>query len=159
MQGAFLTVVVVVGVVGLLGALIVLALSRGTWESLGRDRLLMESDLHDPRPRPHAAPPPGPAGADERETEIRQMLEARNRRRRHHGEAELDVEAELARLLSAPADGAPVHPPGDRSQADPELVAEVRQFVLAHNHRRVRRGQPPLDVEAEIKSQIARLNG
>jgi hypothetical protein len=159
MQGAFLTVVVVVGVVGLVGALIALAMSRSTWESLGRDRLLMESDLHDPRPRPHAGLRPAAADADERATDIRQMLEARNRRRRHHGEAELDVEAELGRLLSAWADDAPGHPPAYRSQADPELVAEVRQFVLAHNHRRVRRGQPPLDVEAEIKRQIARLNG
>lgn len=83
------------------------------------------------------------------------MLEARNRRRRRHGQGELDVEAELARLTRAPASGPP--PAGER--LDAELLAEIRELVLARNHRRARRGQPPLDVEAEIARQIARLNG
>ena len=177
MQGAFLAVVVIVGVVGLAGALIALALSGGAWESLGRDRMLMESDLRDPRARPRTDPagrgPTVPGGGD-REVEIRQMLEARNRRRRRREEPELDVEAELARLLRAPAGGAAIAPRGESARADaapavdapaapagpdPELVAEVRALVLARNHRRLRRGQPPLDVEAEVARQIARLTG
>ncbi|HTU29276.1 MAG TPA: hypothetical protein VMF07_07840 [Solirubrobacteraceae bacterium] len=153
-------VVLVVGVVGILGALVALLAGRGTWESLGRDRLLMESDLHDPR-APRSAPgaraaagPSHPSAVAERDEEIRQMLEARNRRRRRHGQPELDVEGELARLTRAPA--TPTAPPGET--LDEELLAEIRQLVIARNHRRARRGEPPLDVEAEIARQLARLN-
>ena len=140
--------------------MIALLVSRGAWESLGSDRLLMESDLQDPRaPRPRpAARAPGPSepsAVAERDEEIRQMLDARNRRRRRHGQAELDVEAELTRLTRAPAAG-----PAPAGEAlDPELLAEIRELVIARNHRRARRGEPPLDVEAEIARQIARLNG
>ena len=164
MEGAFVIVVVVVGIVGILGAVIAVLVSRGTWESLGRDRLLMESDLADPRaPRPASAAglpgqpgdPPHPAAIAERDEEIRQMLDARNRRRRRLGQAELDVEAELARLTRPPSPG-PARPDG---ALDEELLAEIRELVLARNHRRARRGQPPLDVEAEIARQIARLTG
>ena len=31
--------------------------------------------------------------------------------------------------------------------------------MVARNHRRVRAGQPPLDVEAEIEREIAALGG
>ncbi|HEY3775446.1 MAG TPA: hypothetical protein VGL69_20755 [Solirubrobacteraceae bacterium] len=165
MEHAFVIVVLVVGIVGVLGALVALLVSRGTWDSLGRDRLLMESDLGDPR-APHPRPSPAartagrsdPAAVAERDEEIRQMLDARNRRRRRHGQPQLDVEAELARLTSAPpAALAPIAHPGEG--LDEELLAEIRQLVLARNHRRARRGEPPLDVEAEIARQIARLNG
>jgi hypothetical protein len=160
-ERAFLIVVVAVGIVGILGAVIALLMSRGTWESLGRDRLLMESDLHDPRaPRDagRTAQTPvatHPATVAERDEEIRQMLQARNRRRRRHGEAELDVETELARLTHTPA--APVAQTAET--LDDELLSEIRELVVARNHRRARRGEPPLDVEAEIARQIARLNG
>jgi len=162
MEHAFLIVVVAVGIVGVLGAVIALLMSHGTWESLGRDRLMMESDLHDPRaarPVRRMAPttvgPTPPAIAAERDEEIRQMLQARNRRRRRHGAPELDVEAELERLIRGPA--APAEHSGET--LDEELLAEIRQLVEARNLRRARRGQPPLDVEAEIARQIARLNG
>jgi hypothetical protein len=161
-ERAFVIVVAVVGIVGILGAVVALLVSRGTWESLGRDRLLMESDLHDPRasrsrpaPGGGAATPSDPAAVAERDEEIRQMLDARNRRRRRLGQAQLDVEAELRRLTRAPAARA--------TQAgetlDPELLAEIRELVVARNHRRARRGEPQLDVETEIARQIARLNG
>lgn len=42
---------------------------------------------------------------------------------------------------------------------EPELVAEIRQLVLARNHWRARRGLPALDVKSEIARQIANLNG
>jgi hypothetical protein len=42
---------------------------------------------------------------------------------------------------------------------DPALREEVRQLVVARNHRRIRRGEPPLDVEAEIEREIAGLSG
>jgi hypothetical protein len=57
----------------------------------------------------------------------------------------VDVEAELRRL-TAPA-------------IDAELRAEIRDMVVARNHRRARRGQPPLDVEAEVEREIANLSG
>jgi hypothetical protein len=41
--------------------------------------------------------------------------------------------------------------------ADPALRAEVRQLVRARNARRARRGQPPLDVEAEVERQLRDL--
>jgi hypothetical protein len=161
-ERAFVIVVAVVGIVGILGAVVALLVSRGTWESLGRDRLLMESDLHDPRasrsrpaPEGRTAAPSDPAAVAERDEEIRQMLDARNRRRRRLGQAELDVEAELMRLTRAPA--APATRAGEA--LDEDLLAEIRELVVARNHRRARRGEPPLDVEAEIARQIARLNG
>jgi hypothetical protein len=161
-ERAFVIVVAAVAIVGILGAVIALFVSHGTWESLGSDRLLMESDLRDPRapgPRPaaaaRAAGPSDPAAIAERDEEIRQMLDARNRRRRRLGQAELDVEAELTRLTRVPAPSATE----TGETLDPELLAEIRQLVVARNHRRTRRGEPPLDVEAEIARQIARLNG
>jgi hypothetical protein len=159
MERAFLIVVVVVGVVGILGGVIALLGSRGSWESLGRDRLLMESDLDDPRGRRPARRPvtdgAAPGAVAERDEEIRQMLDARNRRRRRHGQSELDVEAELSRLTRTPVSGAAAA----GESLDEELLAEIRQLVVARNHRRARRGEAPLDVEAEIARQIARLNG
>jgi hypothetical protein len=43
--------------------------------------------------------------------------------------------------------------------ADPALEAEVRDLVQARNARRVRRGEPPLDVEAEVQRQLRDLMG
>ena len=40
-----------------------------------------------------------------------------------------------------------------------ERDEEIRQLVVARNHRRVRAGKPPLDVEAEIEREIAGLQG
>jgi hypothetical protein len=38
---------------------------------------------------------------------------------------------------------------------DPQLRAEVRGLVLAANERRARRGEPELEVEAEIERRLA----
>jgi hypothetical protein len=57
------------------------------------------------------------------------------------------VEQELTRL-TAPAPA-----------VDPALREEIRQLVVARNHRRVRAGKPPLDVDAEIEREIAGLGG
>ena len=53
---------------------------------------------------------------------------------------EVDVEDELARL-TAPA-------------VDPGLRDEVRDLVIARNARREARGEPPLDVDAEVERQL-----
>ena len=42
---------------------------------------------------------------------------------------------------------------------DPGLEAEVRQLVVARNERRARQGEPALDVEAEVRRQLADLGG
>jgi hypothetical protein len=40
-----------------------------------------------------------------------------------------------------------------------ERDAEIRQLLEARNARRLRRGEPPIDVEAELASEIAGLSG
>ncbi len=77
------------------------------------------------------------------------MLTARNERRKRQGKAPLDVEAEMRRLLSGPA----------QADADPALRAEVRELVEARNVRRVRQGKAPLDVEAEVERQLRDVMG
>jgi hypothetical protein len=133
-QSAFATVVWVVAGVGIVGAVLALALGGRTWEDYGRNHLMLDSE---------DARPTAPVASLERDTEIRQMLEARNARRRRRGEPEIDIEEELARL-TAPA-------------IDPELRAEIRDLVIARNHRRARRGQPPLDVDTEVEREIASI--
>ena len=50
-------------------------------------------------------------------------------------------------------------PRGGALAADPGLVDEVRQLVIARNHRRLRQGKEPLDIEAEIARQLEDLEG
>ncbi len=135
MEHAFLIVVIAVGIVGVLGAIVALVSSPRAWESIG--------DRGAGAPHPDA----------ERDAEIRQMLEARNARRRRRGEPEQDVEAELRRLIAAPAPRAPA------DGTDPALRDEIRELVVARNHRRARRGEPPLDVDAEVARELDRLSG
>ena len=137
MQQAFAVVIWVVCGLGIVIALVALALSGRTWSEFGKNTLLM--DRYDGPPAPSAAT------IAERDTEIRQLLEARNARRARRGEPPIDVEAELARL-TAPA-------------IDEGLRQEIRDLVIARNHRRARRGEPPLDVESEVAREIAALSG
>ena len=146
MQSAFLTVVIVVGAVGIAGAVVSLLLGRRAWDDYGRDGLVMESDARRASPARST-----PAAHAERDAEVRQMLEARNARRRRRHEPEIDVEAELARLTAGGRAPAPT------PDLDDALRAEIRDLVVARNHRRARRGQPPLDVAAEVERQIAEL--
>jgi hypothetical protein len=76
------------------------------------------------------------------------MLRARSDRLVRAGKPALDIDAEVARLLS-PGEGAREH--------DPALVAEVRQMVIARNERRLRQGEEPLDVEAEVARTLEEL--
>lgn len=142
MQGAFATVVWIVGAVGVIGAVVGLALNRRTWDEYSRRHLLLDSE------QPRGGRTGNAAVADaERDEEVRQMLEARNARRRRRGETEIDIEAELVRLTrTAPT-------------VDDELRAEIRDLVIARNHRRARRGEPALDIETEIEREIAELGG
>lgn len=112
--------------------------------------------------------PPGPAPGSEaerieREQEIRQMLQARSDRLVRGGAEPLDIEAELARLSepgqgAADAAGAAPGEPGPPGKHDAGLAEEVRQLVVARNERRARRGEQPLDVEAEVQRTLAELD-
>lgn len=109
-----------------------------------------------------AGPAPGSeAERIEREQEIRQMLQARSDRLVRGGSEPLDIDAELARLSEAQhgtasaAGAGEAAPPGKH---DAGLAEEVRQLVIARNERRVRRGEQPLDVEAEVQRTLAELD-
>src|SRR5215218_7445604 len=134
MRDPFLLVVIGVSVLALVGAVIVLATSGGSYDRIGRGGLSIGDDRQ--------AAPRASGSTAERDDEIRQLLEARNAR----GQAPVDVESELRALTAAPA-------------ADPELAAEVRQLVEARNARRIARGQPPLDVDAEIARRLTQARG
>jgi hypothetical protein len=132
---AFGVILIVVSVLAVLAAAVSYWGSGDIYSKLGK------SDLEMRREDPVAS-------AAETQEEIRQMLEAKSRRREARGEASLDVEAELAALISAtPRAG------------DPVLREEVRQLVIARNERRLRQGKEPLDVEAEIDRQLRDLEG
>jgi hypothetical protein len=131
---AFLAVIIGVSVLSLIGAIVALASSGGSYERIGRGGLSIGDD------RPARSQPPASA---ERDAEIREYIAARNARRQARGEPPLDVEAEL-RALTAPA-------------PDPELRAELRQLVEARNARRAARGEPPLDVEEEVTKRLREM--
>jgi hypothetical protein len=92
----------------------------------------------------------------ERDLEIRQMLEARSVRRVRNGGEPLDVEAEMASLLSQEPDAggsAESRDPAAQHAAEAERAErelEIRQMLEARSARRVRNGGEPLDVEAEM---------
>jgi hypothetical protein len=100
--------------------------------------------------------PDSPVAQAEREQEIRQMLRARNERQVRQGAEPVDIDAELARLTD-PQTGADT--PGTQAgDTDAGLSIEVRQLVVARNERRVRQGQEPLDVEAEVQRTLRELS-
>ena len=122
--------------------------TRGTdnlYDQIGQGGFSREGDAESAV----APSPSSPAALAEQEQEIRQMLSARSERLVRKGEAALDIDAEVARLLS-PAAG-----PGSR---DANIVEEVRQLVVARNERRGRQGLEPLDVDAEVARTLEELD-
>jgi hypothetical protein len=85
----------------------------------------------------------------EREQEIRQMLQARSERLERRGEPGLDVDAEVARLISVQS-SVPLRDQG--------IEEEVLQLVVARNERRERQGLEPLDIEAEVARTLAEFD-
>ena len=137
-ESGLAVVVIVVSILGIVGALVAFVGSGELYDQVGKGGLSIERD-------PAAGPPPGSAAARaEAEAEIRQLLEAKSARREARGEPPLDVDAEVAALTQ---------PQGQ----DEALRDEVRQLVIARNERRVRRGEEPLDVEAEVDRQLRDL--
>jgi len=96
-----------------------------------------------------APAPDSPAVRAEREREIRQMLGARSQRLVRSGQPALDIDAEVARLLS---------PAREERAHESALVEEVRQLVVARNERRARQGLAPLDVETETARTLAEMD-
>jgi hypothetical protein len=118
--------------------------SDSMYDQIGQGGLSRESDYGDGDARVESSP----SGRAEQEQEVRQMLGARSERLVRAGRPALDIDAEVARLLS----------PGEsRGEHDPALVAEVRQLVEARNARRLRQGAEPLDVDAEVARTLKEL--
>jgi hypothetical protein len=134
------------------------------YDEIGRGGLLGEDEPQIRTDASGAHPPVASAAEAERELEIRQMLGARSERLKARGEPALDLDAETARLLEPPSQtglGEPSTPgslPATRPH-DPGLVEEVRQLVLARNERRARKGLEQLEVEAEVRRTLDRLEG
>jgi hypothetical protein len=161
MQAAF--PIVVFGAVGLSIVMsIAFLISKGSlYDEIGQGGLDGEgADGLDEPPEGPALRPIAPAdGAltsspearrDEREQEVRQMLQARSDRLVRRGEPALDIDAEVAKLLTPPAGAVASHDKG--------IAEEVLQLVVARNERRERRGLEPLDVEAEVARTLAELS-
>ncbi|HEY3828650.1 MAG TPA: hypothetical protein VGL57_05590 [Solirubrobacteraceae bacterium] len=147
----------------LVGVLSMLSRNNNLYDQIGQGGLTLGEDRT--AGRGHSAPAePGDfdalAGLEsahraEREQEIRQMLQARSDRRVRSGDAPLDIDAELAKLERTQHFGsAPLGPTGEGPR-DSGLAIEVRQLVLARNERRLRQGQPALDIEAEVARTLA----
>lgn len=93
-----------------------------------------------------------------REEELRQMVEARAWRRENRGDVPPAGNTEIEQLLGLKPDP---EPSGENPERIPGseagLRAEIRQVVEAKNQSRLRRGEQPLDVEAEIERFLREL--
>ena len=136
-----LTVVIVAPV-----AAIMFARSGKALEQLGKGPWAIDRDSDADRN------PGGDPALERRETEeeVRQMVIAADYRRRARGEDGIVIEEEVTRLL-ATSDTAGIGPGGGEHA---EIRVEIRQLVIANNERRERRGEEPLDVEAEVEKRI-----
>jgi hypothetical protein len=127
------------------------ARSGAAWNEIGKGRFGVMHSM----PPPRMAQPSPEIDLAIQAAEARQMLEAKSYRRTRRGEAPLDVEAEVTALLDPELGGGKAPKRG----LDEKLRAEVRALVIARNERRMRRGEEPLDVEAETERQIADFIG
>jgi hypothetical protein len=130
----------------------------GMLDELGRGDLAIEEA---PRPAPGGSGGPrpgGPLARAEREAEIRQLVQARHDREAGRGEPPVDVEAEVARLMALDPESDPAGGPDEVHRHDVAIRTEVRQLVIARNERRAARGEPPLDVDAEVERQMQQLH-
>jgi hypothetical protein len=132
-------------------AAISFARSGPAWKELGKGRFGVMHSM----PPPRLAQPSPEIDLAIQAAEARQMLEAKSYRRTQRGEDPLDVEAEMSALLDSELSGKA----GKKRDLDEKLRAEVRALVIARNERRMRRGEEPLDVEAEVERQVADFIG
>ncbi|MDX6608409.1 MAG: hypothetical protein QOF85_334 [Solirubrobacterales bacterium] len=132
-------------------AAISFARSGPAWKELGKGRFGVMHSM----PPPRMAQPSPEIDLAIQAAEARQMLEAKSYRRLQRGEEPLDVEAEMSVLLDSELNGKA----GKKRDLDEKLRTEVRELVIARNERRMRRGEEPLDVEAEVERQVADFIG
>ena len=133
----FSLVLILLCVVVLPVAAVAFARSGKAYDEIGKGRFAVDFDE---------------SGGAEHHEEIRQLVEAKAYRQARRGEEPVDVEAEVERLLN----GEP-EPAGERD-APPTPAAEPSggaADVLAKNESRERRGEEPLDVEAEVDRILA----
>jgi hypothetical protein len=149
----FSTVIWIVVLVVAPVAAVLFAGAFGLLDQLGRGDLAIE----EPPPAPAGPRPGGPLARAEREAEIRQLVQARHDRQAGRGEQPLDVEAEVDRLMALDPENDP-YGRDEGARQDAALRMEVRQLVIARNERRAARGEPPLDVEAEVDRQLRDLS-
>ncbi len=128
------------------------ARSGPAWESIGKGGRF--GVMHS-MPPPRMAHPSPEIDLAIQAAEARQMLEAKSYRRIQRGEEPLDVEAEMTALLDTELSGTGK----GKRDLDEKLRAEVRELVVARNERRMRRGEEPLEVEAEVERQVADFIG
>lgn len=153
---------VLVAIIALIAIAVLLGLLGGSvYDRIGAGGMAVED--RDPDLVEGAGLPRG----EVRDLEIEQMLTARSERLARMGEQPLDVEAELTRLRaggevawsgSSGQDRDPEQHRGEAHSHDPELVRELHQLVIARNERRLRRGEQPLDVQAEVQRRLAELD-
>jgi hypothetical protein len=146
-NGDVILIVVLVAIP--VAAIAFIANAGDAFKSIGKGGLSVEFESDNPRGMRDSSAEGEGAGV--REDELRQMLEAKAYRQTARGETPLDVEAELARLLTEQSESS-----GSPSD-DPALRAEVRQLVVARNERRARQGKKPLDIDAEVERQLREL--
>jgi hypothetical protein len=127
------------------------ARSGPAWKELGKGRFGVMQSM----PPPRLAQPSPEIDLAIQAAEARQMLEAKSYRRTQRGEEPLDVEAEMTALLDTELSGRKRR----KRNLDEKLRAEARQLVIARNERRMRRGEEPLDLEAEVERQVADFIG
>jgi hypothetical protein len=149
LQSGYLLAVITLAVLPI--AAISFARSGPAWKELGKGRFGVMHSM----PPPRMAQPSPEIDLAIQAAEARQMLEAKSYRRLQRGEEPLDVEAEMTALLDPELSGER----GKKRNLDEKLRAEVRELVIARNERRMRRGDDPLDVEAEVERQVADFIG
>jgi hypothetical protein len=132
-------------------AAISFARSGPAWKELGKGRFGVMHSM----PPPRMAQPSPEIDLAIQAAEARQMLEAKSYRRTQRGEEPLDVDAEVDALLDSELSGGKK----GKRDLDEKLRAEVRELVIARNERRMRRGEEPVDVEAEVERQVADFIG
>jgi hypothetical protein len=147
-NGDVILIVVLVAIP--VAAIIFIANAGNAFKSIGKGGLSVEFESDAPRGLTDSGA--GGEPPEMREDELRQMLEAKAYRQSARGETPLDVDAELARLLTEQQPAGPVDP-----GTDPGLREEVRQLVVARNERRARQGKEPLDVDTEVDRQLREL--
>ena len=129
-------------------AAILFAGAFGLLDQLGRGGLSVDERPPRPAPLPNS-PLRGPNGRTTSASSCRLAATAGVAR----GEAELDV----GRRGGSPDGARPRRCRRRPTSRTRPCGLEVRQLVIARNERRAARGQPPLDVEAEVDRQLRDL--